>query len=87
MASAATSFCGSKAPILAGRRSKAVTIKHKLQRTKGPDVRMEAGGSFPEGLINRVSVAVTNFAPANAVKKGNLQYSSLVSCEISFHKG
>lgn len=26
-------------------------------------------GSFPDGLINQISVAVTNFSPANAVKK------------------
>lgn len=28
-----------------------------------------SGGSFPENIINQISVAVTNFSPANAVKK------------------
>lgn len=28
-----------------------------------------SGGAFAENLINQLSVAVTNFSPANAVKK------------------
>jgi hypothetical protein len=29
----------------------------------------DSGGSFPENIINQISVAVANFSPANAVKK------------------
>lgn len=29
----------------------------------------KSGGAFPENIINQISVAVTNFSPANAVKK------------------
>ncbi|BDA48106.1 probable Glutaredoxin at C-terminar half [Coccomyxa sp. Obi] len=41
-------------------------------RSRRLAVRADAGnsgGAFPENLINQLSVAVTNFSPANAVKK------------------
>ncbi|CAL8462897.1 g2431 [Coccomyxa elongata] len=42
------------------------------RRSRSSAVRADAGnsgGAFAENLINQLSVAVTNFSPANAVKK------------------
>jgi len=39
------------------------------RRHSAVKITAHSESSFPEGLINQISVAVTNFSPANAVKK------------------
>ena len=60
--------CCSRPFVYAGRRTLPARRQASLRRRL--QVRMESGTSFPESLINQISVAVTNFSPANSVKKG-----------------
>ena len=64
-----TSTCSGSYPTTAFQRRCARRVDQRIGhgRAYHSKIRMEAGS---EGLINSISVAVTNFSPANAVKKG-----------------
>lgn len=62
-----SSYCGCRPHAFLGKHP---TLRHVPQRSR-LHVKMESSGTgFPENVINSISVAVTNFSPANSVKKG-----------------